>query len=61
MIMDDEKISNYALDEAILTLALKKDEDFLDRLMNFTIIGRSFEPTTNETFNCSLQFNFTLV
>lgn len=39
--MDDEKIANYAIDEAILTLALKKDEDFLDRLMNFTIIGRS--------------------
>lgn len=61
MVIDEEKIANYAIDEAILTLSLPHDEDYLDRVMNFTVIGRSTEPTTNISMNCSFIFNFTLV
>ena len=35
MVMDDEKIANYAIDEAIMTLTLKKDDLFMDRSMQF--------------------------
>lgn len=41
MIIDEDKISNYAIDEAILSMTLKMDEDYLDRVMNFTIVAKS--------------------
>lgn len=41
LIVDDEKLVNYALDQANLVLKLKKDEDFLDRMMSFTIKAHS--------------------
>jgi hypothetical protein len=46
-----------------MTLTLNKDEDYLDKMMNFTIIAKSFEPNalTNSTLNCSFVFVFTLV
>lgn len=62
MIIDQEKLANYVIDEAIMTLTLKKDEDFLDRMMNFTITARSTEPSNpSDKSNCSFVFVFTLV
>ena len=61
MIIDNEKIVNYALDEANLVLRLKKDEDFLDRIMSFKIKARSIEPTTNKSLDCQMVLNFTLL
>lgn len=29
-----------------MTMKLKRDEDFLDRIMRFTIVANSTEPTT---------------
>lgn len=46
MVMDDEKIVNYVIDEAILTLTLKRDDKFMDRMMQFEIIAISSEPNS---------------
>lgn len=46
IIIDEEKIVNYAIDEAFMVMTLKKDEDFIDRRMNFTIVANSVEATS---------------
>jgi hypothetical protein len=41
IVMDDETLTNYALDSANLLLRLNKTEDFLDRIMHFSIQAKS--------------------
>ena len=63
IIMDNERLTNYALDEPYLSLKLPKDEDLLDRIMQFKILGTSSEPSLkdNNTHVCNITINFTLL
>lgn len=62
IVIDDERITNYAFDSTNLQIKLPKDEDLLDRMMNFKIVARSIEPSTeNSTLVCNVTINFTLL
>ena len=41
IVIDSEALTHYAFDQANLILRLKRDEDFLDRIMSFTIVANS--------------------
>lgn len=61
LIMDDERLVNYAFDTPTLTIRLKNDEDLLDQLKSFQIVANSTDPNYPGEVVCRLQVNFTLL
>jgi hypothetical protein len=62
MVIDEKKMTNYALDQANLVIKINNNEDMLDVISNFNITALSSDPKQpNANITCSLQINFTLL
>lgn len=62
MIIEDERIANYKLDQANLIFKPDSSEDLLDVISNFTINAVSYDPNSPQlNATCSLSVNFTVL
>jgi hypothetical protein len=62
IIIDDQRLVNYALDDSNMVIKLDKDEDLLDTISSFKVIATSKDELDNSTVaKCEINLNFTLL
>ena len=61
LVVDEDKITNYALNRPMLSISPKNDEGLMNQAFNFTVNAQSTDPLSNVRVNCKLIVNFTVV
>lgn len=61
LVVDEDKLTNYAIQRPILNINPKNDESIQNLPLNFTVVAQSTDPMSNVRATCKLIVNFTLV
>jgi len=62
IVIDDEKLANYAVDDTNMVIRLKTDDTLLDKINTFKITATSKDDMSPKTIKtCQITINFTLL